>query len=57
MNQDDKDFLANLRVRARCGEEFNPTLLSLYQDLVAQAAREQQPQGKQNRNSPHQADV
>ena len=44
MNQDDKDFLANLRVRARCGEEFNPTLLALYQDLVAQAAREQQPQ-------------
>jgi hypothetical protein len=41
MNQADKDFLASLRVRARGGEEFNPTLLALYQDLVAQDAREQ----------------
>jgi hypothetical protein len=40
MNQADKEFLASLRVRALNGEEFNPTLLALYQDLVAQEARE-----------------
>ena len=40
MNQADKEFLASLRVRARNGEEFNPTLLALYQGLEARDARE-----------------
>ena len=40
MNQADKDFLASIRVRARGGEEFNPTLLALYQGLEARDARE-----------------
>jgi len=40
MNQADKDLLASLRARIDSGEEFNPTLLARYQDLVAQEARE-----------------
>ncbi len=40
MDQIDKDCLANLRKRARDGEEFTPTVLTLYQDLLARDARE-----------------
>lgn len=33
MDEEEKEFLASLRVRVRNGEEFNPTLLALYQGL------------------------
>jgi hypothetical protein len=39
MNQTDKNTLASLRKRADEGEEFNPTLLARFNDLVAQEAR------------------
>jgi hypothetical protein len=39
MNETDKNTLASLRKRADEGEEFNPTLLARFNDLVAQEAR------------------
>ena len=46
MNKADREFLASLRIRARNGEEFNPTLLALYQGLEARDARDTRESGK-----------
>jgi hypothetical protein len=40
MNQADQVTLNNLRARIDSGEEFTPTLLARYQDLLAQEACE-----------------
>jgi hypothetical protein len=40
MDQTEKDTLKRLRGRIDEGEEFGPTLLARYNDLLAQEARE-----------------
>ena len=40
MNQSEKNALKRLRERIDLGEEFKPTLLARYNDLVAQEARD-----------------